>query len=96
MADEVLLKIRADIKDLKNTVKRIEADFNSSGKKIQGSADTMSGSFKKMGNVLKGALTIAALYKFKQGLMGAAQAASNLEEQTAKFGTVFRECRRSE
>jgi len=90
MADEVLLKIRADIKDLKTSVKKIESEFAGSGKKIQGSADKMSGSFKAMGNVLKAALSIAVLYKFKQGLMESAKAASNLEEQTAKFGTVFR------
>lgn len=90
MPDEIILKIQGDIRDLQNKIKKIETEFSGSGKKIKRDTDAMNSSFKNMGNLLKGALTAAALYKFKQGLIECAKAASNLEEQSAKFGTVFR------
>ncbi len=90
MPDEILLKIQADIKDLKNKVKQIESEFSGSSKKIGKHTDDMNKRFANMGKLIQAAFAAAIIRKFVQGINNAVKAASDLEEQATKFRTVFR------
>lgn len=90
MAENVLLEIRGDIRDIKSKFSQIESTVKKTSGKVQKQADSMTSKFKKMGSMVKAAFVVAGLYKFVRALGSTAKAASDLEEQTAKFGTVFR------
>lgn len=87
--NDILIKIRADIKDIKAKLKNIEADFKGTSRGVQSETNRMNSGFANLKKIIIGAFSIAVLYKFKQGIQDCVKAASNLEEQTAKFGTVF-------
>jgi len=89
MADEILLKIRADIKDLKTKVGNIESQFSGSSRKIQADTDKISNSFKNMGNILKAALSAAILYKFKRGMEECMKAAMKQEAATRSLVSIL-------
>jgi hypothetical protein len=90
MAENVLLEIRGDIKDIKSKFAEVESNVKKMSGTTQKQADAMSSRFQNLGNIVKGALTIGVLYKFNQGIQASIKAVSDLEEQTAKFRTVFR------
>lgn len=87
--NDILIKIRADVKDIKNKLNKMDADFKGASKGIQKETKKMNTGFATLKKILIGAFSVALLYKFKQGMQECIKATSNLEEQTAKFGTVF-------
>jgi len=90
MAENILLEIRGDIRDIKSKFSQVEGTVKKLSGTTQKEATKMSNKFQGLGGVLKVAFASAAIYKFTQGIKEAAKAASDLEEQTAKFKTVFR------
>jgi len=88
--DNILLEIRADIKDVKAKLKQINSDFKGASKNVEAQTQRMNSGFSNLKRIIAGAFSVAVVYKFIQGMEGCVRAASNLEEQTAKFGTVFR------
>lgn len=90
MADQILIQIRADIKDIKAKLNVIGQDFSKTTRGVGKEADKLNTKFSGLKTMIAGAFTIATLYAFKRGMQEIVRVTSNLEEQTAKFGTVFR------
>jgi len=79
--DNILLEIRADIKDVKAKLKQVDSDFKGASKNVEAQTQRMNSGFSNLKRMIAGAFTVAILYKFQQGLKDCVKAA--LEQETA-------------
>lgn len=81
MAENVLLKIEGDIRDIKAKLGALEKEFSKTMKGAEKQTKQLGNSFKTLKGLIAGAFTVGAIYKFKQALTEVANAA--LEQEKA-------------
>lgn len=80
--DTLVVRIEADMKDMRRALRRVEADVSKSTTK-------MGGAFKKLGGVMKLALAAVAVRQAFQAGKAMVNLASDIEEMQGKSKVVF-------
>ena len=80
--DTLVVRIEADMKDMRRALRRVEGDVSKSTTK-------MSGAFKKLGGVMKLALAAVAVRQAFQAGKAMINLASDIEEMQGKSKVVF-------
>ena len=80
--DTLLVRIEADMSDLKQKLGQIQGDVNKTTNKV-------SGSFKAMGTLVKGFIGVQLVQSAVQGGMAMINLASDIEEMQGKSKVVF-------
>jgi len=81
MAENVLLKIEGDIRDIKAKLGTLEKEFSKTMKGAEKQTKQLGNSFKTLKGLIAGAFTVGVIYKFKEALIAVANAA--LEQEKA-------------
>ena len=80
--DTLLVRIEADMSDLRRSLNRVEKDIDKSSKGI-------GRSFKNLGTIVKGAIGVAVVGQIARAGMSMINLASDVEEMQSKSSVVF-------